>query len=188
MFTSDYEKMMKEFERMKKWLYNSGYSKFVIDKAYHDARLQGPGYDPKTKKKVIPFVTLHCNNYTSRSVVKKANMLLENCPDADTREFFQQTTIVQALKQPPNILRQLTSAKFNSHERTKKPAGIYKCNDKRCKICTLYLVECESFKVANGRIWKVPTHITCQSKMVNYFQICASCNEVSNVGKPGRTR
>lgn len=47
----------------------------------------------------------------------------------------------------------------------------------------MYLVECDTFKVSNGRTWHVQSHITCQSKMVVYYQVCMGCNKTSNVGK-----
>ena len=88
-----------------------------------------------------------------------------------------------ALKQPPSLIRELTSAKFDSHDNQETPNGIYKCSDLRCKICQLYLVECTSFKTANDTEWVVKSHITCNSREVIYFQICSFCNTESNIGK-----
>ena len=187
-FTSNCDKEKRELERMRNWLYSSKYPKAVVDRALHNARLQGPAPDPKTKKNVIPFVTLNCDNYTNKSVVKKASLLLEKCPDLHTKNVFQQRKIVQALRQPPSIHRQLTSAKFDSTEIERNSNGIFNCGDKRCKICKLYLMQCDKFKVANGQIWNVQSHITCQSKLVVYYQICTGCNEFSNVGKTNDLR
>ena len=94
---------------------------------------------------------------------------------------------VEALRQPPNILRQLTSAKYETKAAV-KINGIFKCKDSRCKICTKYLIECATFKVDNGVIWHVPSHITCHSKLVCYYQICLGCNKCSNVGKTNNLR
>lgn len=41
-------------------------------------------------------------------------MLLQNCPDAQTRNTFTNKKIILRNSQPPNILRLLTSAKFDS--------------------------------------------------------------------------
>ena len=115
-------------------------------------------------------------------------MLLQNCPDTTTKNLFKNKKVVHALKQPPNILRNLTSAKFVSTHTPVKPNGIFKCNSSCCKIHEMYLVECTEFRVDNGEIWHVPSHITCKSKMVCYYQICTGCNDFSNVGKTNNLR
>ena len=185
-FTSDSTKEKQETRRMRCWLQQSGYPQRVIDKGLHDARLQGPAPDPNSKKDIVPFVTLNCANYTTKSVVKTATSLFEKCPDKPTRDFFAGKMIVQALRQPPNILRQLTSAKFNTEDTTPKRHGIFGCKRVRCKVCRPgigCLVECTEFQVANGTMWTVPSHLTCNSKMVIYYVVCLGCKAFSKVGK-----
>ena len=182
-FTSDSKKEKIETNKMRNWLYKSGYPKHIVDRKLHNARLQGPSNDPKMKKEKIPFVTQNCSNYSTKSVVKKFNLLVENCPDDNTKSFFKDKSIIQGLRQPKNILRQLTSARFVTDIPPSKPNGNCKCVDKRCKICAQYLVECNEVIGSNGVIWKIPSHITCQSKMVLYFLVCSGCNRYSNVGK-----
>ena len=48
-------------------------------------------------------------------------------------------------------------AKFDSSNKSQNKKGIYKCNNPNCKICKLYLIECKSFKTANGTMSGVPT-------------------------------
>ena len=187
-FTSDSKKEKSAINDMRTWLYKSNYPQVIVDKGLHNARLQGPGPDPSKKLEVIPFVTLNCSNFLSKGIVKKANMLLENCPDETTKDLFKQKRVIHAMKQPPSILRQLTSAKFHGTDDSIKPNGIFKCSDKRCKIHKSYLVQCKEFKVANGETWTVPSHITCKSKMVIYYQICTGCNIFSNIGKTNNLR
>ena len=187
-FTSNPQKETEELQNLRKWLLDSDYPPAIINKAFHNAKLQGPAPDPKKKAEIIPFVTEYCTNFTNNGVVKKANMLLQNCPDMDTKKCFENKKIVMAYRQPPNILRELTSAKFDSVKIITKPKGIFKCNDKKCKICNLYMIECKSFKVADNETWEVPTHITCQSTKVLYFQICTGCDHESNVGKTNNLR
>ena len=103
------------------------YIKFIVDKGLHNAKLQGPAPAPDSKKDVIPFVTQNCSNYSCSSVVKKLKLLVDNCPDQNTKEFFQTKDFVQAVRQPPNILRQLTRAKFDSEitdQRLVGPLGL----------------------------------------------------------------
>ena len=117
-------------------------------------------------------------------------MLLQNCPNNETKEFFSDKRVIQALRQPPNILRQLTSAKFtrSTNPTPKQPNGIFACLDSRCKLHRLYLMQCSEFTLENGTIWKVPTHITCNSKMVIYFLKCNGCDNFTYLGKTNNLR
>ena len=182
-FTSNPEKEKNEIGKMRTWLYKCGYPKFIVDKGLHNAKLQGPAPAPGSKKDVIPFVTQNCSNYSCSSVVKKLKLLIENCPDQSTKEFFQTKDFVQAVRQPANILRQLTRAKFDSEKTDQSLAGTFKCKNTGCKICRLYLEECEMVTGNNGVIWHIKSHITCHSRMVLYFLTCLGCNKVSKVGK-----
>ena len=64
-FTSDSNKKSKELERLRKWLTNSNYPKKVINRAFHNAKLQGPAPNPKDKKSIIPQVSIFCSNYSN---------------------------------------------------------------------------------------------------------------------------
>ena len=182
-FTSDPQKEVVEIQRMKTWLHNSGYPKYVIDKGLHNARLQGPAPDPASKKDIIPFVTQNCSNFSCTSITKKLQLMIDQCPDDSTRNFFSSKHIVQAVRQPNNILRQLTSAKFDDQMTKTRPAGTFKCKDKSCKICALYLEECSKVTGQNGVEWVISSHITCHSQMVIYFLTCLGCGTFSKVGK-----
>ena len=182
-FTSNPEKEKIELERMKNWLYKSGYPKFVVDKGLHNAKLQGPAPNPANKKDIIPFVTQNCSNYSCKMVTKKLRLLIERCPDQGTKELFSSKEIVQAVRQPPNILRQLTSAKFDSERLSLKSVGTCKCKHSGCKICALYLEECQTVIGSNGVTWQLQTRITCKSRNVIYFQTCLGCGSFTNVGK-----
>ena len=187
-FTSDVQKERVEIEKMKTWLYKCGYPKYIIDKGLHNARLQGPAPAPSSKKDIIPFVTQNCSNYSCSAVVKKLKLLVEKCPDQSTREFFETKDIVQAVRQPPSILRQLTTAKFDSEKIHQKRVGTFKCSHEGCKICKLYLEECDTVTGNNGVIWRINSHITCHSRFVLYFLTCLGCNQESKVGKTNHMR
>ena len=125
MFTSDSEKITKQLQNLRNWLNNNNYPK-----AFHDANLQEPADDPK--KKVIPLVTRYCDNFTCNGAIKKANMLLQNCPEINTNGCFENKKVI--LAHTPNILRELTSAKSDSIDKPVKPKGIYKWDDKKYVI------------------------------------------------------
>ena len=185
-FTSDPAKVEIELSKLKKWLIEVKYPTEVINKAFHNAKLQGPAPDPRNKKKSIPLISTHSSNFTNKSIVKQANRLLANCPDKETRSCFKDKRVIMATRQPPNLLRQLTSAKFGGNDIA--PKGIYKCSNNNCKICRMYLKECKSFQTANDTTWHVQSHITCNSKLVIYYQVCSFFNKVSNIGKTNNLR
>ena len=80
------------------------------------------------------------------------------------------------MKQPPNLLRHLSRAAFNSNNDS-RGNGIFTCGRPICDICTFYLQPCSSFITSNNTEWFVNSHITCHSKKVIYFLKCLSCDE-----------
>ena len=187
-FTSDSNKEITELDKLRGWLTESKYPKRIIDKVFHNAQLQGPAPNPKNKKEVIPLVSTYYNNYSNHNVVEQANLLLHNCPDNETKECFKNKKIILALKQPPSLIRELTSAKFDSCNMPQNKRGLYKCNNLNCKICKLYLTQGTSFTTSKGTLWEIPTHITCHSKMVIYYQTCKFCEQTTNIGKTNNLR
>ena len=88
--------------------------------------------------------------------------------------MFSNSKVVLALRQPPNLLNQLTRAKFVSAPQEIE-IGLFKCNKVNCKICRLYLQEGKSFITANGFEWLVKSRITCHSLNTIYYLECISC-------------
>ena len=110
-------------------------------------------------------------------MTQKAEHLLNNCRNERIKNIFGETKVTLALKQPPNILRLLTSASFTSkNEKNVLPNGLYKCNDVRCLLCKFYIQECNFFRTSNNVEWEIREHITCNSKCTLYFLKCRICN------------
>ena len=65
--------------------------------------------------------------------------------------------------------------------------GLFHCTDKKCKLCHLYIQECNSFITHNNTEWKIKSDIHCNSINVLYFLKCKKCpnqeRPVSNTGK-----
>ncbi len=188
-FVSNYETEEIRMKELEEWLITCKYPKDVIRKGIHNARLQGPGPNPENKKRTLPFVTTHHSNINSSDIVKLSNKLIENVEDNRMKTAFGNTKVVLALKQPPNLLRQLTRAEFNSVLINQLPPGIFTCSRPNCNICKFYLQQCTSFICANNKEWFVRSHITCHSKNVIYYLKCSSCNGATTYsGKAGITR
>ena len=176
-FVSNYATEEKRLNELYEYLIACNYPPSIIKTGIRNARLQGPGPNPANKKQAIPFITTHSSNYNSKRIVKQSNTLLSNVKDDRMKAAFQEAKVILALKQPPNLLHQLSKASFQSI-RTAKPNGIFLCGRSNCKICKFYLQPCTSFMTSNGTEWTVQSHITCHSKFVIYFLKCLSCGEI----------
>ena len=71
--------MNERLSELKAWLLSCNYPLAIIDKAFFNARLQGPA--PKKEEIVIPFVSTHFSNFDSKSISITANSLLSNVKD-----------------------------------------------------------------------------------------------------------
>ena len=183
-FVSNSEKEEMRLAQLKDWLEDCYYPNDVIGKAFHNAKLQGPAPDPVSKNKVLPLVSTYCSNYTNTEVVKKANIMIQNCNNDAVKKVFENTKVVLAHKQPPNLLRRISRARFTTLSSCEVKNGLYSCKRSICKICRLYLQECKSFHTANNFLWTIKCHITCKSRNVIYFLKCLACEgKTSYTGK-----
>ena len=188
-FVSNYETENERLGELEEWLIACNYPRDVVKKGIHNARLQGPGPNPVHKKKTLPFVSTHYSNINSNEIVKFSNNLIDNVQDERLKSVFNNTKVVLSLKQPPNLLRQLTRAEFNTVPTSSLPPGIFTCTRPNCYICKFYLKPCKSFMCSNGKEWFVRSHITCQSRNTIYFLKCISCNfSTTYSGKATTTR
>ena len=183
-FCSNSETEKERLSELKTNLLKCKYPEHVIGKAFHNAKLQGPSPNPNTKKNILPFVTTYHSNLDSKRTVSLCNDLLQNSRNERIKTVFNDCSTILSLRQPPNILRQITCAIFPPNQSTIRGIGLFKCNDVRCKLCRLYIQECKSFIVANGTEWMIKTEISCQSKMVLYYLVCNPCKgKVTSTGK-----
>ena len=98
---------------------------------------------------------------------------------------FQNTNVILSQRQPKNMLRILSTAKFRNEDHpTSYENGLYKCLDKRCKICSLYINQCKSFEMSNGKTWEIRSNITCRDNNIVYYLKCNMCNkQTTYIGK-----
>ena len=178
--TSDETMMEKNLLDMTGWLKNCGYPDSIIERGIFNARLQGPANAPRSRK-TIPFISTFFSNLDSSSVIDVAKNLIKNSKNPRIQLAFKDVDFIHARRQPPNILSQITSARFITEEKHIE-SGIFLCNRSNCNICEMYLQQCKSFETRKGT-WKIKSHAHCNSKNVIYFQVCNYCNQVSNVGK-----
>ena len=166
-FVSDPDLIEVRLKELEKWLIDCNYPKNIIKQAFHRAKLQGPAPDKSDKHK-LPLVTTHYPDLQFSHMMKTIHSLLYNLSPT-TKEKFQNTQPVLALKQPPNISSILTNARFSSAAEiptttsTTASFGITLCKDNRCKLCKLYLQAVNSFKTAKNVTWNIKCNISCKS-------------------------
>ena len=179
---SDTEKL--RLDELRKYLLKCNYDPKIIDRGFKNAFLQGPA--PAPTRNNITLVSTFSPNYDIRHVTRTAQKLLDDCCNDRVRNVFNNTKVTLATKQPPNLLRQLTRAKFPSNNSNMKPNGLFKCSNTNCEMCRDYVIECTSFITSNGEEWTIREHITCKSRNVLYFLKCIGCNYATT--KVGKTK
>ena len=183
--TSKDATMKKNLADLRVWLRECGYPDKVIDRGIYTASLQGPA--PKKEEKVIPLINTYYSNYTNEHLCTVAKQMIATSTNERVAKAFENVQFVQAFKQPPNLLRTLSNSKFIKSLETEE-SGTWKCLNKKCKICKLYLQEGSAITMANGTIWEIRSRPNCHSLNVVYYLICSFCEHESYVGKTDHTR
>ena len=142
---------------------------------------------PITKKQVIPFISTYYSNYDSSNIIEVAKNLIGNSKNPRIQQVFENVQLIHAIRQPPNILRQITSASFINGNYKSRDAGIFRCQRPNCKVCILYLQECKSFNTMKC-LWTVKCYADCHSINAIYYQLCNFCSAESNLGKTNDIR
>ena len=76
------------------------------------------------------------------------------------------------------MLQLLTRARFNTGiNASQQRSGLFKCIDKRCKICSLYIAERHSFIMSNNLRWELRSHVTSRSINIIYYLKCNLCKK-----------
>ena len=179
-FTSKDDAMTKNLIDLKTWLKKCGYPEKDIELGIKNALLQGPAPEKKNLKN-IPLISTFFNNYENETVLEVTKQLIKNSKNLRINKAFKDIKFIHAYRQPPNLLRTLTHSKFDSHDNTDL-IGTFKCEDKRCKICKLYLQEGTSFTMTNGKEWHVKRFANCNSVNALYYLFCSFCNYTSYIG------
>ena len=93
--------------------------------------------------------------------ILKGNMyILSN--DQIMREALAESKIIKSKRQPPNLKKLLTKAKFEE-QRSRTKYRVFKCNRANCALCG-YLAEGNSYDF-KGKIFYVNENMSCDVKM-----------------------
>ena len=104
------------------------------------------------------------------AILQNLNILSEGKKMNDT---LQATTIIKSKRQPPNLKRLLTRAKFDENIQI---ATINKYNHSNCGLCKCMIVG-NSFTFKCGKTFFVTTSMGCDAKNLIYVMQCTGCDE-----------
>ncbi len=130
---------------------------------------------PKQKLDTLPFVST--NNPRNPNLGQTVKSTLETlCNNNRMLKVLNNTKYIKCTRQPKNLKKMLTKAKFTSIDREYN-TGSQKCQDKRCGTCP-FLQECKIIKITStGRTFKIQKPMTCKSRNVLYILTCQGCKE-----------
>ena len=92
--------MNERLSKLKTWLLSCSYPLAIIEKAFFNAKLQGPA--PKKEEIIIPFVSTHYSNFDSKSISITSNSLLSNVKD-NKLKVFDKRKVIHVLKQSKQL-------------------------------------------------------------------------------------
>ena len=103
---------------------------------------------------------------------------MSNIQSRHLSEVFKNKNVILSQKQPKNLFRLLTRARFNTEINAfGQQNGLFKCIDNVCKICSLYVVEGESLIMSNNMRWELRSHVTWRSINIIYYLRCNMCKK-----------
>ena len=121
---------------------------------------------------IIPYVTtFNPNNPEIYPTIEQFKPILQR--NHELHETFKDKVFLKSKRQPPNLKRLLTKARFTN--KPKEDYKVSKCNEPRCGLCK-YISEGPSANF-KGKVFKVNDDMSCKSKNVIYVIQCRGCNE-----------
>ena len=134
----------------------------------------------KEEEDELPYVSTCNPNNTEMFGTLKGNIhILSN--DETMREALAKSKIIKSKRQPPNLKKLLTKAKFGE-QRSRTKHKVFKCNRANCALCG-YLAEGNSYDF-KSKIFYVNENMSCDVKNVIFVLECNGCNEYC-IGQTG---
>ena len=136
----------------------------------------------KTNDNIITYVSTFNpkNPELFNSIRDKLQILQE---DETMNQILQEFQIIKSKRQPRNLKRLITRAKFNdAHE----SPNIRKCNKSNCGLCDHLITENE-FTFQSRKTFKAKYSMSCEVKNLTYVIRCSGCHK-EFIGETGDTR
>ena len=96
-------------KELKSWLKDYNYPD--INQSFYNTKLQAPFTD---NLKNIRYIITYYENIDNEKVVRKIRPKLSNIQSRQLSEVFKNKNVILSQKQPKNLLRLLTQARFNT--------------------------------------------------------------------------
>ena len=129
---------------MKEDLLKCGYPELLVQDAIEkfknsDSENLRTLTEKKAEQENICFVhTFNPNNIEMKGIIKKSMPMLYS--SHKMKSIIENTKIINAQRQSPNLFRLLTNSKYCSES---LEAKVIKCNSKRCKLCDIIIEDSE---------------------------------------------
>ena len=142
--------------------------------------------EQRNEDEIIPVVTTH-----DPSMSNMFNMIKSNLPilhqSSNMKIWAKTESIINSKRQPKNLKRHLTSAKFDMLEKTPL---VSVCGDSRCGVCSRehfnYLEVGSKKCFNNGKEFTVNMDMNCKSENLIYCSTCINCRE-NYIGQTGNS-
>ena len=174
---SDERTLRKRLEELEEFLIKRKYPLSLIEDAFQKAKSLDRSKLLNTKDTtegthIIPYVTTFNpqNPEIYTDIIQLKSILHRN---EELHQCFRNKTFLKSKRQPPNLKRLLTKAKFTMKQT--EECSIKKRNEPRCGLCK-YIREGSSVKFKN-KSFKVNENMSCKAKNVIYVIQCRGCDE-----------
>ena len=182
------------YDEYKQYLLQRDYNEVFIDEAIalaeqtpRDALMGKSAATPKSNSRKYPLITKFNHKLPPMSKYINENLhILELTPE--TSRMFNKSSVFVSYKMENNILSMITKNKFkskslgNGHQIDDPNWGCFKCS-KLCTLCKNFMVESKSVTSSNtNQVFKIKSHITCDSENIIYMITDKVCKDVFYVG------
>lgn len=173
----------KRMDELKTFLEKQNYPQNIIKTGIEKAmQLETDSLRTVTEKEndnVIPFIsTYNPKNPEIFCSIKQNLPILQQ--DHQMNEIFSNYRFIKSKRQPKNLKKLLTKAKFDETYSTPK---VTKCQRPNCGLCQ-HLIEGSTFTFNCGVIFNITVSMTCEVKNVIYVIQCRGCKK-EYIGETG---
>lgn len=181
----DIEKREERLNELQVFLHKQHYPKQLITKGIERAKtipleeLRKPKVIQESKTD-IPFVLTHNPGHRNMVEVAKNSIAILH-KSTKMRDLIKPSDILQSKRQPRNLKKILTRAKFDTSD--KRNQVVSKCGDTRCGTCK-HIKEGHSLTLKNGKVIKPNSDLNCKSRNLIYCITCPTCLE-NYIGQTG---
>ena len=179
-------------EQLKNTLTHLGYPITLINQGIIKAKsipqetLRSNTTENKTDNLLTFVSTYNPRNPNIFSIIRKSIPILNSSPKMNKE--MKKIKLIPSRRQPENLKRILTRAKFESNYNTSNEPKISKCTDPRCQTCKEILVgsQVEIGPKDNKKTFNIKTKMNCGVRDFIYVLTCNACKE-NYIGESGDT-